>query len=520
MQAPFFPIIYVRGYAMTASERDETAADPFCGFNMGSTVYRAQADRSQPPRKFVFESPMLRLAGDFDYADVYENGNDILDPDWEPQRGQIGIAARSVVVYRYYDGGSNLLGDGQARPIPEYAKGLGELILKVRELVQAREGAEQPFRCYLVAHSMGGLIVRSFLQDASLSHPDARAAVDKVFTYATPHNGIEVLGVNVPGWLGAADINNFDRDKMAGYLKLKPALDRYKRVDFLPSSAFPIDRFFCMIGTNRSDYEAAAGLSRTFVGNGSDGLVKIANASVWGLDDAGQVTDSAPVAFAYRSHSGTFGIVNAEESYQNLVRFLFGDVRVDIWLQIEDVQLPAALVDKKVNALYQFELLARPRGKRWYLSRRVSEEDSPACRTHAQLTDPAQPGARMVYLSTVFLANRAKVSQNDRTLAYQMDLRVRVPDYEVERRFWPDSHYEGSYLFNDALRVVLEPPAAEGGAWQVSTQWQSSAEAPLVQQISGDDIAKGKVGVNTPFASPRMAPGLRGQVLLMASAWR
>ena len=31
----------------------------------------------------------------------------------------------------------------------------------------------------------------------------------------------------------------------------------------------------------------------------------------------------------------------------------------------------------QVQALYQFELLARPRGKRWYLSRRVAEEDSP-----------------------------------------------------------------------------------------------------------------------------------------------
>ena len=38
---PYHPIIYVRGYAMTPSEIDETTADPFCGFNLGSTVYRA-----------------------------------------------------------------------------------------------------------------------------------------------------------------------------------------------------------------------------------------------------------------------------------------------------------------------------------------------------------------------------------------------------------------------------------------------------------------------------------------------
>src|SRR5215813_10390382 len=35
----FHPIIYVRGYAMSRAEQDETTADPFCGFNLGSTVY-------------------------------------------------------------------------------------------------------------------------------------------------------------------------------------------------------------------------------------------------------------------------------------------------------------------------------------------------------------------------------------------------------------------------------------------------------------------------------------------------
>ena len=47
------PIIYVRGYAMTSSERDETAADPFCGFNAGSTVYRATVDKKAAAQKFV-----------------------------------------------------------------------------------------------------------------------------------------------------------------------------------------------------------------------------------------------------------------------------------------------------------------------------------------------------------------------------------------------------------------------------------------------------------------------------------
>ena len=65
MKAPFYPIIYVRGYAMSRGEIDETTADPFCGFNLGSTVMRAVATAGAPPRKFVFESPVIRLASQF-----------------------------------------------------------------------------------------------------------------------------------------------------------------------------------------------------------------------------------------------------------------------------------------------------------------------------------------------------------------------------------------------------------------------------------------------------------------------
>ncbi|HVJ36910.1 MAG TPA: hypothetical protein VM687_03790, partial [Stenotrophomonas sp.] len=79
---PFFPIIYVRGYAMTRGEMDQTSADPFCGFNLGSTVYRAVAERERAPRKYVFESPVVRLMSEFEYSDVYEDGQDILDPGW------------------------------------------------------------------------------------------------------------------------------------------------------------------------------------------------------------------------------------------------------------------------------------------------------------------------------------------------------------------------------------------------------------------------------------------------------
>ncbi len=129
-QAPFYPIIYVRGYAMTESEQNQTSADPFNGFNLGSTVYRATPDKTLSAKKFIFESPILRLISDFGYTDVYKDGLDISDPAWsEP------IGPKSIVIYRYYDDASTLLGNGKTQSILDFANGLNGLIKKVRELV-------------------------------------------------------------------------------------------------------------------------------------------------------------------------------------------------------------------------------------------------------------------------------------------------------------------------------------------------------------------------------------------------
>lgn len=45
---------------------------------------------------------------------------------------------------------------------------------------------------------MGGLACRAFLQNSALGTPEARACIDKVFTSATPHNGIDIAGINIP----------------------------------------------------------------------------------------------------------------------------------------------------------------------------------------------------------------------------------------------------------------------------------------------------------------------------------
>jgi len=93
-----WPIIYVRGYAMTQGEIDETTADPFCGFNLGSTVYRATSNRKAPPKKLIFESQVVRLekndmanfnrkrmAEYLNLGKLYKDGDEDARVDWLPE---------------------------------------------------------------------------------------------------------------------------------------------------------------------------------------------------------------------------------------------------------------------------------------------------------------------------------------------------------------------------------------------------------------------------------------------------
>jgi len=519
---------------MTPTEIDETTADPFCGFNLGSTIFRSVPDKTQQPRKYIFQSPVVRLASDFKYENVYQDGYDILDPEWETDA--IGnptdnkLSSRSIIIFRYYDEASRMLGVGETPPIDVFARKLGELILRIQELVCKNEKngiTKDAFRCYLVAHSMGGLVCRALLQNPRNDPKKAARLVDKLFTYATPHNGIEIAGMNVPNWLTKDDMNNFNRVRMAEYLGLtalpnKPAGDR---VDWLPEASFPAERVFCMVGTNRMDYEVGLGLSRTFAGHGSDGLVKIDNATLCGLKANGQPGQPCAKAFAYRSHSGYYGIVNSEEAYQNLTRFLFGDVRIDLWVDVTDIRLPEGVqkeqdAGKKVNALYQFEVLASPRGKLWYLTRRTAEEDSVACLSHKDwLEAPKKNGLQ--YVSTVFLANRSKVNKKRNTLAYQMTLGVRVPDYEIDRKLWINEHYEGGYLFRNAVVLEMTPPNVPGDKWKITYAWQGTTINLTAEEIDTKNIKGGnKVEVNIPLPSDGTTrPGIEGKLRFVVSSW-
>ncbi|GAB4188911.1 MAG: hypothetical protein Tsb002_15540 [Wenzhouxiangellaceae bacterium] len=436
--APFYPIIYVRGFAMTSSEIESTTATPYMGFNLGSTKVRQLWDGKVHKR--YFESPLIRLMKDYDYQDVYLEGN--IKTQHLPER--------SIIIHRYYDVGDPDFGAGKAPSVLEAARGLRDLIASVRQSICGDDAeALAEFKVHLVAHSMGGLVCRTLLQNETLRDSDEARQVDKVFTYATPHNGIELAGMNVPSFLGMWDINNFNRRKMAEYL----SLDQDDNVATLDNHFDP-QKFFCLIGTNKNDYPAAMGISGLLAGDMSDGLVRIENAYVQG----------APRAYIHRSHSGPFGIVNSEEGYQNLIRFLFGDIRIDGILELDHLPLPPSVQrlkdeGKEIRASYWFDVSVSPRpaqndGHTYYLTERRRSNFSAVMRKYDEMMKPAEVGLdspRWPFLFSTYL-DTAKICRGS-TLVFTIELVISPTDYVVDGFLFFDRTIPGENLYRDTICI-------------------------------------------------------------------
>lgn len=135
--------------------------DPFYGFNEGSVQVRV--DDTDRPTFHQFESPLLRLMIDHGYQLLVQgNQRGYLD-----QRDDGTIDPATIWVHRFYDEfAPTLTKDPNPFSIERAAQSLFDLV----RLVCRKTGAP---RVFLVAHSMGGLVVRAMIQKTI---PDATGA--------------------------------------------------------------------------------------------------------------------------------------------------------------------------------------------------------------------------------------------------------------------------------------------------------------------------------------------------------
>jgi hypothetical protein len=216
-------------------------------------------------------------------------------------------------------------------------------------------------------------------------------------------------------------------------------------------------------------------------------------------------------------------MVNSEEGFGNLSRFLYGDIRVDGNLAVRELGLPPALQREKdgnpalsINASYSFESYLRVRGESWAMTERLAQNGSAVFRRYDELlgkSDPADMGLtakqsrekvwnRSVELFNAFLDTRLRTDPTREenvkgtvikgTMGFALRLRVAVPDYEVNGRLWRANHYEGSSLLDqDLVFLVFEEGEGNWGlAWGTNRPDSSSEDLEIVQLPADDAEAE------------------------------
>ncbi|MET3719134.1 MULTISPECIES: hypothetical protein [unclassified Arthrobacter] len=448
------PIVYVRGFAGGQNAINDAVDDPFYGFNEGSTHIRVGA--AGQPRFYQFEGPLLRLMKEHNYNLATAGSQQQVLLDAAPGE----LAPDSIWIYRFYDADSGTFcADPQPYDIGQAATGLADFIALVRSKTQG-----EPL-VYLVAHSMGGLICRTALQREL---EDPVGTVSKLCTIGTPHGGIDPqLGGPVGGWImntfGPMGSAVFTPDHMQEYM-LPPGHDPAGETDprtgrWDPrrmTGPFKPARVLSIVGTNAGDYAVARGLSSALMGVQSDGLVAIRNAYVYG----------SARAYVHRSHSGRYGLVNSEEAYQNLSRFLLGALRVDIGLHGLDF-------GNQADRIWQAEVRLALRGVPVLIHEQTADHYCPVD-LNAEAKELATP-LSPVPLVTIFLQPREQP-----VCRYALDLKV-LSLKESGGILGFDDHLEQIGDWEDTLvvDVVLD---AEGAGGTVTWQWNSTLSGRIADQ--------------------------------------
>jgi hypothetical protein len=221
---------------------------------------------------------------------------------------------RSLWIFRYYD-----LND---RRFSVYGEALVRLIDFVRDLTALKAGDKPPVN--IIAHSMGGLIVREAVQVTLPARGrSAEECINKIVTLGAPHRGVSFQGVRDWKFVDAdEELERFNPGAQ------QDAGTGWSWRNF--STHFPPDRVLCVVGTNYRSYATriATALNRLFATpqehgwnyNRSDGLVKQSAAQLPG----------APRTFIHKCHGGPDSVVTARESYEVATRFFHGDVHARV----------------------------------------------------------------------------------------------------------------------------------------------------------------------------------------------
>ena len=493
----FYPIVYVRGFAPTASAREETFYDTYYGYAATSVEKREVTPEKKYLTPIVFEGQLIRFLKEYGYVDAANQGLQLA------LSNAISITqnpTQSIWISRFYD--TDVL-SGQVRDIKEHAEDLRRLNCDIipAELMQL-EGVKvdlgknnQDYKVILIAHSMGGLVCRYLIQNML---PDPKRWIHRLVTIGTPHGGIELSAIPdileeiVAGKGNVLRAAIFKEERMRQYLKLNRK-DKNGKLPDLQSlnKKYPEGRCLCIIGSDHDSYNAA----RVVTGKHSDGLVKQSRAYIKG----------AYWANVHRAHSGRRGIVNSFETYENIRRFLFGDTRVKLWLENVDLQIMAP--PPNIQEFYDIEFSLSIRGTGIFLHQRKQTPCENALR-HERKEFPL----KRVHLHTGFLDTRLRPrgARFSRFL-----LAFRVAQHRVQDGFVFDHEYPERTIYSETMEIRLDMVSGDGASPTLQYRWLSETTHPDDEE-SWQDISPVKGTFRFPF---RQANTLTGELCVTARPW-
>lgn len=459
------PIILIRGFGgmETAEERRMT----YQGFNEGSVYPQKRGEN------YIYEGLILRfMKSDWRYNDatnvVGYYPNEMAAPQYIPEalqplkergffQGRVIVdptmalrliqskedPCRSLWVFRYYD-----LCD---RNFPVYGQMLKRLIEFVRELCALHSGNGEKPKVNIIAHSMGGLIVREAIQRAFPATGDLTAAdqaINKIVTLGTPHKGISFQVLQDLKWLSldcSNELEQFNPEFQTREDNPVAAVNFHKY--------FPLDRLLTVVGTNYKSYRNShaallnrlAPVSEEFGlnYNRSDGLVKQSFAQIEG----------APRTFIHKSHGGFDSVVSSREAYEIATRFFFGDVEVRLRQKQAKVKRGFDWFGKSE---FFFGVSVKPRGVDFELFHQSREAEN--CYGPFRTADFSDPDLRFPWADDNRLIWQGYLNSNARTASQQQDLVMRVEFYVSERDLYGMGFSDNIVFYKQYyIRAALQP---------------------------------------------------------------
>jgi hypothetical protein len=460
------PIILVRGFGGFGIEDEKRIA--YQGFNDG-TVYPQKRGEN-----YIYEGLVLRfMKSRWQYQDatnvVGYYGKEISDKAEIPKEledldSSFFTGAKVVIdpamalalvnsktvdplqtlwVFRYYD-----LSD---RVFSTYGKALVRLIDFIQALAKLKNRVVP--KVNIIAHSMGGLIVREAIQSTyPAGDRKAENYINKVVTLGTPHQGISFQLLQ--HWI------KVDAGDELEHFNTEFQKDKTKKTAYVNfSNRFPPARILTVVGTNYRTYEVGASslLNRVFSlpeefganYNRSDGLVQ---------QDSAQLPN-APRTFVHKCHGGPDSLVTSREAFEVATRFFFGNILVRLHLVKAEV---VRGFDRFGRSEIFFGVSIKPRGVDFDLFHQSAEAENCYGPFHTKdLSDEKLSfdwagNNRLIWEG--WLDTTARVTPTDRGTNSPVDVVMRLDFYVGERDLF-GLGFSDTVIFRKQyyVRAILEP---------------------------------------------------------------